>query len=412
MPFRWRLLVGSRGFDAPVATSFVGRGAYSTFAPYAGARASPRLGARYHHRVSRRVYLHIGAPKTGTTYLQDRLRLNARSLAGHGVHFPSRNLTVDAPMFHFRAALDLLGQDWGGEPGHATGNWDALLRRIRRLDGTIIVSHEILAPAHTVAIARAKASIARTGAELHIVYSARDQARQIPAAWQESIKQGRSWSYRTFCKRITKRRSWFSRAFALPEVLTAWGDGLPPEQVHVVTVPQQRGPELWERNCQVFGIDPVWAPRESQALNASLGVAETAMLRRLNLQMDRAPRQEATFDALVRRMLAEETLVGRNSKPLLLPPQMQDWAEAEAERWIEWIEGSGIDVVGDREDLRPLPRDPEAGWANPDKIGAKPQLKAAIEALAAMTVEAGRREDPHDTLAAKVRSRVRGLRDD
>jgi hypothetical protein len=153
------------------------------------------------------------------------------------------------------------------------------------------------------------------------------------------------------------------------------------------------------------------AGRDSDARNASLGVAETAMLRRLNVQMDRAPRQEASFDALVRRMLAEDTLVGRNSRSLLLPPQMQEWAEQDAERWIEWIEGSGIDVAGDLQDLRPAPRDPEAGWANPDKIGAKPQLKAAIEALAAMTVEAGRREDPTDTLAAKVRTRVRGLRD-
>ena len=36
----------------------------------------------------RRVYLHIGAPKTGTTYVQDRLSRNAKTLAQHGVHFP------------------------------------------------------------------------------------------------------------------------------------------------------------------------------------------------------------------------------------------------------------------------------------------------------------------------------------
>ncbi len=362
--------------------------------------------------MSRRVYLHIGAPKTGTTYLQDRLRLNSRSLAAHGVHFPSRNLAVDAPLFHFRAALDLLGQDWGGEPGHAEGSWDALVRRIKRLDGTIIVSHEILAPAQPAQIARAKASLARAGAELHIVYSARDLARQVPAAWQESIKQGRTWSYRRFTKRGTKKQSWFSRAFDLPQVLGAWSDGLPPEHVHVVTVPHERGPQLWERYCSVFGIDPAWAPRESEARNASLGVAETAMLRRLNRRMERAPRQDAKFDGLVRRLLAEETLVGRSSRTLLLPPHAQEWAEEQAELWIEWIEGSRIQVAGDLHDLRPAPRDPEASWANPDKIGAKPQLKAAIEALAAMTLEASRREDPHDTLSAKVRTRVRGLRDD
>ena len=34
-------------------------------------------------------------------------------------------------MFHFRAALDLLDQDWGGAPGHAKGAWDAMMRRVR-----------------------------------------------------------------------------------------------------------------------------------------------------------------------------------------------------------------------------------------------------------------------------------------
>jgi hypothetical protein len=40
--------------------------------------------------MSRVVHLHIGAPKTGTTYLQDRLLLNSSTLARHGVTIPSR----------------------------------------------------------------------------------------------------------------------------------------------------------------------------------------------------------------------------------------------------------------------------------------------------------------------------------
>ncbi len=360
--------------------------------------------------MTRRVFLHIGAPKTGTTYLQDRLGLNARSLASHGVHFPSRNAMITPELSQFRAALDLLGQDWGGAPGHAEGSWDALVRRIKRLKGTVIVSHEILAPAKPAQVARAKAALA--GSELHIVYSARDQARQLPAAWQESIKQGRTWSYNRFANKLSRRNPWFARAFDLPNVLSTWGEGLPPEHIHLVTVPQTRGPELWERFCRVFGIDPAWAPRESEAHNASLGVAETAMLRRLNRRMDREPRREESFDGLVRSMLAADKLVERRSPPLLMPPRLQGWAEGESERWIEWVAASGIDVVGDVEDLRPAPLDPEARWVNPDKLRAKPQLRAALDALAAMTLEATRREDPDDKFVAKVRTRLRDLRDD
>ena len=112
---------------------------------------------------------------------------------------------VSAGLFHFRAALDLLGQDWGGPRGHAEGNWDALVRRVRRKNGTVVISHEILAPAPGEAIARAKRDLADS--ELHVVYTARDLARQIPAAWQESVKQGRKWTYESYLDRHRAREA-------------------------------------------------------------------------------------------------------------------------------------------------------------------------------------------------------------
>jgi hypothetical protein len=353
--------------------------------------------------VSSRVYLHVGAPKTGTTYLQDRLTLNSRSLAHHGVHFPSRSPLVSPSLFHFRAALDLLGQDWGGPAGHAAGSWDALVRRVRRRGGTVVVSHEILAPAPAEAIARVKRDL--QGAELHIVYTARDLARQIPASWQESVKQGRRWSYRNYLDRLERGKPWFYRALDLPSVLTAWGAGLPPEQVHVVTVPPPGAGRdvLWKRFCTVLGIDPAWAPRESTRLNQSLGVAETQVIRKLNRRMKRAARREASFDELIREMLAQNALVQGKSTPVRLPERMYPWAEAETDRWIEWLKGSAVDVVGDIDELRPLAPRPDERYVDPDRVSTKRQLKVALDALSAMTREAARRPDPDQQLMAKVR---------
>ena len=65
-----------------------------------------------------------------------------------------------------------------------------MVKRVRRAPGTVIISHEILAPAEPDQIARLRARPRRR--EVHIVYSARDLARQLPAEWQESIKQGRA----------------------------------------------------------------------------------------------------------------------------------------------------------------------------------------------------------------------------
>ena len=123
------------------------------------------------------------------------------------------------------------------------------------------------------------------GSEVHVVYSARDLARQVPPAWQESIKQGRALDVRPLPHRASATgRPWFARAFDLPTCSSSWGNGLPPERVHLVTVPQPAPPTadpdlLWQRFCRAFGIDPAWAPEDSDRANASLGIAETQVLR-------------------------------------------------------------------------------------------------------------------------------------
>ncbi|MDF1604603.1 hypothetical protein [Nocardioides sp. YIM 152315] len=363
--------------------------------------------------MTRRVYLHVGAPKTGTTYLQDRLSLNSRSLAAHDIHFPG-GPTVSPALFNFRAALDLLGQDWGGPAGHAEGGWSAMVRKVRRRSGTVVISHEVLAPATSDQVARAMRDLA--GSEIHVVYTVRDLARQVPAAWQESIKQGRAWTYEKFLERMTQNKTWFSRAFDLPRVLGTWGAGLPPERVHVVTVPQsgderRHGDPLWKRMCEVLGIDLAWAPLDSDRSNRSLGRSETQVIRQLNKRMKRATRHEGAYDELIRNLLDQGELVRRESAAVRLPPDHFDWAEERAERWIEWIQGSGVHLVGDVEELRPVRPDPDERYRHPDRVGRKRQLDTALNALAAMTREAARRPDPDRTLASRVRTQAERLRE-
>jgi hypothetical protein len=359
--------------------------------------------------MSRVVHLHIGAPKTGTTYLQDRLLLNSSTLARHGVTIPSRR-GGRSDTFHFRAALDLLDQDWGGAPGHATGAWDAMMRKVRRADGNVVISHEILAGAKPEKVAKAMNDLA--GDEVHIIYSARDLGRQLPAAWQESIKQGRKWPFRRFLTKVERGQTWFFNAMDLPTVLSRWGAKLPPERVHVVTVPHDRGPngdELWLRFCRAFGIDPAWAPLDSERDNRSLGIAETSLLRKLNRRLELGVWRDPAYDALIRELLAQQVLVSRKAVPVRLPPDRYDFAEQQADLWIEWIKGSGVDVVGDVEDLRPRRPAEDETWKDPDRVRAKLELGAALDALTVMTQEAATRSA--ESVSNRLRDTARRLRD-
>jgi hypothetical protein len=355
------------------------------------------------------VYLHVGAPKTGTTYLKDRLYANRTRLAARGVSYP-----VGLHQDMFGAALDLIDLTWGGQRDLVRGEWPALVSRIRRASGTVLVSHEILAGATRAQVARAMSDLG--SAEVHVVYSARDLARQIPAEWQESIKHRKQKSFRGYVRQVqeAQRRDpdlWFWRAQSLPDVLERWTTGLPPERVHLVTVPQPGAAkgELWRRYCGAFGIDPAWGPEDSGSTNVSIGIEETALVRALNKRLRRAGLDSTHYRRLVRQLIVHSTLARRRDmRRVTLPPTAYGWVGEVADEWIDWVENAGIDVVGDVADLRPAPPAP-GKWLNPDKPRPGRTTDAALDALVAVLLEAAQRPEPEQSTTARLSRAARRL---
>ncbi|QWC86319.1 hypothetical protein KLP28_06400 [Nocardioidaceae bacterium] len=343
--------------------------------------------------MSRRVYIHVGAPKTGTTYLQDRMRLNAGALAEHGVHY-----VVDEEMpTHFGAALDLIEEPWGGQRRHFVGAWEErLMRRVRATDrdATLVISHEILAGARAEHVARAMRDLGEGGDEVHLVYTARDLGRQVPAEWQEGIKHRRQRSFATFLQQIREaehedpRELWFWRVQHVPEVLARWGASLPPERVHLVLVPQSRDGEdsLWLRWCRALGVDPAWAPRDSQASNSSIGVAEIRVLRDLNERLGEVDLPGRPYRRLVRQQLVHHNLAQREGMTrAAMPPDQHAWATDLAREWVRELGASGYRVYGDLDELVPRPGPDAEAWVDPDEVSVEDQLDVALDALTAMT---------------------------
>jgi hypothetical protein len=354
--------------------------------------------------MARRVFLHVGTPKSGTTYLQDRLALNREAIAKAGLtYLPTRTGN------HFEAALDLIEERWAGQREVARGQWTALVTEARRTSGDVLISHEILAAASPVKISIAMSAFA--GDEVHVILTARDLARQIPAEWQEMIKHRSRSSFRRFMNSVAQGKRiaptlWFWRVQSIPDVLTRWGTGLAPERVHVVTVPPKGGPpdELWKRFCRVVGLDPAVGAVESTSFNASLGVAEAATIRRLNKQLagKGVPRQ--TYVDLIREAVVRDTL-GKRADPIPVVVPRPRWRlidEVTAE-WLEWLEGSGVDIVGDVEDLVPVRPGPDHVWVHPDEAPPEDVADAAIGALAAViTKVAPTHKTPGRSLARRL----------
>ncbi|MDQ3627935.1 MAG: hypothetical protein M3419_03825 [Actinomycetota bacterium] len=328
-----------------------------------------------------RVYIHIGAPKTGTTFLQHMLFGYREQLLADGVSYPA-----DSYDDHFFAAVDLQDLDFSGAPRpEAGGAWDRLAARVHAWDGVSVVSHDVLAGATSQQARRAIDSFAP--AEVHVVLTARDLGRQLPSHWQEDVKHGQTRSFRQWYDALCRREAddwqlrWFWRVEDLPDMLRRWGATLPPDRVHVVTVPHAGAHEhsLWPRFASVIGVG-----RNDLGLgavshpNRGLGVAEVALLRAIAALRDDRLDQRA-YEHLVKGALAHETLervepAGGFGLPADLLPAVRETSR----RWVEAIAAAGYDVVGDLTELLPLDR--AQGRLDPDS--AEPADVARVGAFA------------------------------
>jgi hypothetical protein len=339
----------------------------------------------------KKVFLHIGAPKTGTSQLQDLLYINREGLRAKGVLYPAERFD-----HHFLAALDLIGKSWGGLEAEAGGAWTWLIDQVNGFDGNVVVSHEVFAGA---SVEQAKAAIEALDGEVHVVYSARDLARQIPAEWQEGVKHRRQLTYAKFCADLTAERpktpmaKWFWTVQDWPDVLTRWSATLPPDRVHLVTVPPSDSPRstLMRRFLDLLEIDPGWLPLESERANVSLGGAETEVIRRINQLLPPDRLAGPVYRHYVREVLVHQTLArsGRGAR-IQLPPDLVDWAAATTRRWVEDASAAGYDVVGDLGELESHPSD--TPWYDPGRAPADDQLRVAYAAIETLLLEIGRLE--------------------
>jgi hypothetical protein len=349
-----------------------------------------------------RVYLHIGLPKTGTTSIQEMLWHNRSAAAAEGVRYPGH--IYDAQQ---HAAMDLQGdryREWW-EP-LVTGAWQRLVDQVREWPGTSIVSSELLASASAEQAARARHDL--SFADVHVICTARDLARQIPSMWQENVKNGETTGYSAFLDALrTGQSNGINQLFweyqDIPRILRTWGAELPADRVHLITVPRRGAPDVfWRRFAGVLGLDPGLLP-SLPTRNSSLNLAGGELLRRLNLALDENvswPR----YAAVVKDQVAADILGGRGG--MTLPAQDRDWVCERAERMIKELAVERYHVLGDLADLLPASTGPVAS-PNPSDADV---LDAALTALVGL-VERVSPLPPDLAGLERVRHRLRELSD-
>jgi len=343
-----------------------------------------------------RVFLHIGEPKTGTTFLQQVMWRNRGELAAQGVVLPGHH-----PQDHYRASQDLRGiPKLASDPaGSWSGEWEILARQAQQAPRIAVISHELFSAADEPQAERAIRSL--QPAEVDVVLTVRDMATLLPAEWQETVKHRNARGFQDWLEDVIDRESysadrrqwWFWRVHDTRAILDIWARYVPAERIHVITTPP-RGSDnglLWQRFAALLDVDPASVDITRARANTSLGLPEIEFLRRLNEVLpDEVPDWFYMWnvkEAVAHRALAARPRDGR----LAIPADRDDWARKQAETLITALGDSSYDVVGNLDELRP------AAAAEPAEPAASPAervLDAAVHAASALVVNQYRKEFP------------------
>jgi len=327
-----------------------------------------------------RVWLHIGAMKTGTSYLQHLLTINSDALAADGARYAGSSWgdQVDGVRDVLRMGAS------GAARGREDGAWQRLVDDLAHGDRRPIVSMEFLSFAHKPGARRVMESLAP--AEVHIVLTLRSAGLVLPAQWQELVQNRGTVSWEQWCRDVpddsqppTASRASAMRALDVVRMIRAWAPLVPPERLHIVTVPPASASRtlLWERFAQALELRSPRYQTPDGVTNASLGQVSTELLRRLNERLTDEPTPAARYHSVVKSVLAKAVLAQRSGdRKVRLTPGLAEWAAAHDAQTVALLRQTDCDLIGDFADLEVVvPADPR-----PEPVTEAELLDAAQEA--------------------------------
>ncbi len=337
------------------------------------------------------VYLHIGTPKSGSSYLQGRLSANHTAVAEQGFFWPE-------PWERQVRAVRNLRALRRGATLSADGPWMSLTREIVAWQGpAAILSMEWLVRCQPHQIKAAVASLAPWRVE--VVCVARDLARAVPAAWQEGTQNYKTWAWDEFLQAVASSpvtrqpvHEEFWSQHDLVDVVRRWSTAVPAEQIHLVTIPPAGyGSDLlWDRFCSVVGLSGAEFSQPPYD-NPSLGAVSAQMMRRLNAALREQGVSRTDYLRIGKHVVGKQVLPPRRELEgqIALPHDVRESLSRRSQAMRHDLAKLDIHVVGD---LAELEVGADTGGRDPNDVNDAEMLAAAVAALASLVAWTAQRE--------------------
>ena len=241
-------------------------------------------------------------------------------------------------------------------------DWQALAGPAREHDGVSVISMEFLGPAEPRKIKAIVASL--RPARVETVITVRDLNRTLVAQWQETVQNGRWWTFADYLAGVEAARPdggspqdeagrTFWRQQDLVRIARTWQAAT--DRCTVVIVPPPGAPreELWHRFCGVAGL-PIGDPVRTGGANASLGAASTLALRALNEVLAERGMVFPQRSQVRKPLLAKRILAARRPEESAIGLPVLPWVVEASQALVAGTRALGVEIVGDLDELTPV----------------------------------------------------------
>ena len=301
----------------------------------------------------RRVVIHIGPPKTGSTMLQDALHRNRDVLMQMGIRYAgSGTQSAAAAMAATRRRDRTTGRQ---VPASA---WKQLLKEIENsIEPTVVVSSEWFAAATPAQIRMISQEL--SGAEYQIVVMLRSLDRILPSRWMQNVIEGATYSFTEWLELVfspstnpSSTRFWHQHRH--DELVRRWGKVFGYHAITAICVDDAEPDRLLRHMESLIGAKEGALGSNQRARNASLDGVTVEAIRRYNLLAEEnGVPPELRYLAVTRGAVPQiqQSVQSDGSRAGRVPAQYADRCVVESTRIVEGLRTSGVRILGNLDEL-------------------------------------------------------------
>ncbi len=304
--------------------------------------------------MAKRLIVHAGFHKTGTTALQSSLYAARDDLSRIGFEYP-----VVGGKAHHKAIYSLMERGWGwedrgGNP-HNPKKWPELIKKVDRAKSTAIISSEFLCELTDQQVAKFRNDLDID--ETTIYFTLRPLLKIVPSAYQQHLKIGIRSDYEKWLHSILDEPGvssitpsfWVRHQHA--KVLARWAKYYGRERVKLVIVDEQNPDFMYKTINREWGLsESLLVPQQDKDSNRSLTLDEVALLRRVNRIYPKR-RSWHDYETFIRqgafKYLTNKVQPGEEAARLLTPEWAVEKIRTISSESVADIKKLGIEIIGD-----------------------------------------------------------------